>query len=44
MKKLIDDIEYKRFIAWAEDHYNDVVEGTYIQAYLKQRKSKITDW
>ena len=44
MKQLLDEKEYPKFIQWANDHYHDVIEGTYIDAYLSQRKTKITDW
>lgn len=42
--KLLDESEYKHFISWAEKNRETVVEGSYMQAYLLRRKTKITDW
>jgi hypothetical protein len=46
IKKLLEDSEYKRFIEWAKDQENKgtFIEGTYMQAYIKQRKRKLTDF
>lgn len=44
MKKMLEDSEYPIFRKWVNNHEGEVVEGTYIQAYLKQRKRKLTDW
>ena len=43
IKQLLDEKEYKRFVQWADK--NIVIDGTYTDAYIKQRKKgTLEDW
>jgi len=42
--QLIKESEYPKFIQWVKDHEDDMIDGTYINAYLCSRKDKLSDW